>query len=436
MILKRMKIISVPLFCLYLSILSSNSEACNVPVFRYALERWPADIYEIIVFHRGPFSAEDKHHIELLEEFSSKNIQKANYSIQTFDLAEQTSGQLFDLWKTLDKQTLPHIVVCYPRFSNVPRAIWSEPLTDKSVRKVIDSPARQEIARRVLEGETAVWVFLESGEQKSDAAAARLLQSQLIKLVSRLNPRQKVPNTVGELMQDDGNRPELPIAFSMIRISRADPAEVLLIAILMNSEADLHEYRSYPMAFPIFGRGRVLYALVGGGINERNIQEACDFLTGPCSCEIKALNQGTDLLINADWATLLSGTFAQNGGLPQLSGLSNFIPEKDTHQVLSSTTKRDSTGTSPNLSEQDGVELLSAIPEKSSLESANPQAGTDDSLSQTSDRPAENSSNDTFDRDISTSLLARNMLWIVMLGISVVVMISIIVMRKAKRNNV
>ncbi|TWW12353.1 hypothetical protein E3A20_01920, partial [Planctomyces bekefii] len=35
------------------------------------------------------------------------------------------------------------------------------------------------------------------------------------------------------------------------------------------------------------GRGRVLYALVGDGIAEGTIAAACDFLTGPCSCQVK-----------------------------------------------------------------------------------------------------------------------------------------------------
>ena len=30
--------------------------ACSVPVFRYALERWPADMYRLVVFHRGALS--------------------------------------------------------------------------------------------------------------------------------------------------------------------------------------------------------------------------------------------------------------------------------------------------------------------------------------------------------------------------------------------
>jgi hypothetical protein len=35
-----------------------DSRACNVPAFRYALERWPADAYQVLVYHRaGPRGA-------------------------------------------------------------------------------------------------------------------------------------------------------------------------------------------------------------------------------------------------------------------------------------------------------------------------------------------------------------------------------------------
>ena len=34
-------------------------------------------------------------------------------------------------------------------------------------------------------------------------------------------------------------------------------------------------------------------------ITEEQVAEICWFLTGPCSCEAKALNPGADLLFNA-----------------------------------------------------------------------------------------------------------------------------------------
>ncbi len=68
-----------------------------------------------------------------------------------------------------------------------------------------------------------------------------------------------------------------------------------------------------PMVFPVFGRGRVLYALVGKSIKKINITKAAQFMTGPCSCLIKEGNPGTDLLIMADWESHIED---QGPGMP------------------------------------------------------------------------------------------------------------------------
>ncbi len=41
-----------PAVCVTVTLWTMAATACNVPVFRYALERWEADHYEIVVFHR------------------------------------------------------------------------------------------------------------------------------------------------------------------------------------------------------------------------------------------------------------------------------------------------------------------------------------------------------------------------------------------------
>jgi hypothetical protein len=71
--------------------------------------------------------------------------------------------------------------------------------------------------------------------------------------------------------------------------------------LLLGSEADLGEYSNEPVIFPVFGRGRALYALIGEGINTDNIRETVAFLVGPCGCEIKMMNPGVDLLMAANW---------------------------------------------------------------------------------------------------------------------------------------
>ena len=65
-----------------------------------------------------------------------------------------------------------------------------------------------------------------------------------------------------------------------------------------------------------------MYALVGQGIDEANIREACEFLIDWCSCQVKAQNPGTDLLLAVDWRSRLAGAQELVQELPALQGLS------------------------------------------------------------------------------------------------------------------
>ena len=115
------------------------------------------------------------------------------------------------------------------------------------------------------------------------------------------------------------------IDFPIVRLSRNDPAERTLMEILVHSEPDLTEYSGEPMAFPVYGRGRALYALVGAGITPKNIEKACRFLIGACSCEVKALNPGVDLLIAADWTKAITESWIPKDDIPPLTGISSLV---------------------------------------------------------------------------------------------------------------
>ena len=49
-----------------LCLLAVVAEACSVPVFRYALERWQSDPYEVFVFHRGKLTADQQASVDRL----------------------------------------------------------------------------------------------------------------------------------------------------------------------------------------------------------------------------------------------------------------------------------------------------------------------------------------------------------------------------------
>ena len=59
--------------------------ACNVPVFRYALERWEADPYDIIVFHREAFTAPQQALLETLEKAGRDGV--ANVSVSNVNVS-------------------------------------------------------------------------------------------------------------------------------------------------------------------------------------------------------------------------------------------------------------------------------------------------------------------------------------------------------------
>jgi len=127
--------------------------------------------------------------------------------------------------------------------------------------------------------------------------------------------------------------PEITYAFSILPVSRSDPNERMLLTLLLNSEPDLDEYSGEPVIFPIFGRGRVLFALVGEGITTDNIRETIAFLVGPCGCEIKMMSPGVDLLLAANWDAAAMQFYQEfyetYNQVPELTGIMPEAPAEE-----------------------------------------------------------------------------------------------------------
>lgn len=250
-------------------------QACQVPVFRYALENWSPAPWRV----RLPAS-----------ELAGMEAAGANVEI------ERVTG-------------LAAMELRLPEGEGEETPVWTGPADSPRWRSLVDSPARRELTRRLLAGESAVWLLLESGDAAKDGAAVAVLEQALQAAQSEL----KLPEGVVTPAQlDEPGRKGAPVdvlhsdlplrlAFSVLRLSRDDPAEAVLRAMLMKVEPDLAEYAGEPMVFAVFGRGRALEPLIGRGIHADNIREAASYLCGACSCEIKEQNPGMDLLLAADW---------------------------------------------------------------------------------------------------------------------------------------
>ena len=317
----------VSLCLVYLALPLLDCDACSVPVFRYALERWPADVFEVVVFHRGKLSPEHQAVVKVLEEASWREG-TGNYALHVVDLDGEVEDALRKLWEEQKDAKPPWLLVRHPLRSRIPLNAWSSALTADAAKTVLDSPLRRQVAERILRGEVATWVLLESGDKEKDDAAAALLTAELRKLEETLELPEQPDYGYGETTDDDEGEGEQQsqVSFSTLRLSRTDAKEKFLLEMLLNSEEDLRTF-SEPMCIPIFGRGRALFALVGKGINADNMLEACAFLCGPCSCQAKHLNPGTDLLMCVDWDGGLAGELLSYTEVAPLTGLPISKPE-------------------------------------------------------------------------------------------------------------
>jgi hypothetical protein len=306
-----------------LLMLPAAASACSVPVFRYALEHWQPDPYVAVVFHRGELTAQQQALVEQLEPRGDTGNSIANLMVRTVDLDAEPSDTVLDLYKQHESDTLPLLSLQTSPRLGPPQTAWHGELTAETVAGITASPVRQQISKRLLAGDSVVWVFLESGEQATDDAAFALLNKELARLqdVIELPPIEEQ-----DLAELTVAPEELKIAFSTLRLSRDNEQERILVEMLLRVEPDLLDepFVSQAMAFPIFGRGRALYALVGEGITAETIEDASRFLTGACQCTVKAQNPGVDLLMAVDWDLHVTPALPYDDSEPTLTGLSSL----------------------------------------------------------------------------------------------------------------
>lgn len=310
----------IPVLSLVIVLFTTTAWACKVPVFRYALERWNADKYEVLVIHDDSISTSSQLLVDKLK--SPKLAETLNLEVKSISQQSLRDKRLVQLWENRTNPSEPLMVVLFPKTAaEVPdRILASMPLTEANVQTLLESPLRKQIAKRLSEGQTAVWIFVPCGIEDKDAKALDVLRNR-----TQVNRERLTVPTAEELEIEPAilakNKIPLRIEFSVVTLERNDHQESFLLSALMKSEVDLDS--TQPMAFPVFGRGRVLYALVGDGIMTETIDSTCQFISGPCSCQVKNQNPGFDLLIDSDWTNAVADSM-----------ISDAIPEDESEPRL------------------------------------------------------------------------------------------------------
>jgi len=317
--------------------------ACNVPVFRFALERWVSDNYALVVAHDQPLTPAQRELTDSLQSKSTENGGKANLSVQVLDLAA-TPDDPSVKYLPLDQVRLPAAFLFFPAGFSEPTLIWQAPLTADNVARLAKSPVRDEFVGKVTQGTTATWILLECGQPAEDAAAEQVLRESLAAAQQELELPAGVVRPSGETTggstpggADNGYfDPEdqlesgipLLIGFAVVGMAPGDAREDVLRAMLLHVVPGLLDKRDHPLAFPLFGRGRILAPLAGEEIQHQAITAISRYLCGPCSCQVKAQNPGVDMLLDVDWDAKLAGVSAiPERALPPLSGTAAITGE-------------------------------------------------------------------------------------------------------------
>jgi hypothetical protein len=282
-------------------VIAGTAAACKVPVFRYALERWAPAPYHVVVLARGGLPDTDPRLTGL-----GDGGRRPVATLEVVDASGPLSGALADAWAAHGGAGAPVAVVHYPRAAAVRgrgaggrRVAHVAPLGPGTAVELRGSPVRARIAEHLAAGAAAVWILVETGATAADRAARESLEAAL----ARERDTIRLPDAA-ELEIDpavlDAVRIPLAIDFPLVTVARDDAREAFLVDCLLGSEDDLRDYDE-PIAFPVFGRGVVLHALVGRGITPENVAAANAFITGACSCVVKEQNPGFDLLLDIDW---------------------------------------------------------------------------------------------------------------------------------------
>ena len=334
--------------------MAPRADACDVPVYAYAMDHWPADNYELLIFHRGKLDASRQELVDWLVKITPDTGEGPNLTVQVIDLATADAGKtptthagetptrgagilpaetndngkaagetptppLADesvaaAWKEVSTPTEPLLPWVVLRSSGrSPVAVWSGRLDAAAMHALVDSPQRREIAKRLMAKEAAVWVLLESGQKAADDAAAKILEEQSAKVAADCAQPQEQPTPDPEAEMQPARATLPPVKFSIVRLRRDDAKEAMFVQMLLGADKALAAAKG-PIAFPIFGRGRALCGLAGEHLDAKTVAKACEFMVGDCSCQVKAQNPGVDLLMWTDWEQRPGG--AANRELP------------------------------------------------------------------------------------------------------------------------
>ena len=253
---------SASIIIMGLCLLCSAAQACSVPVFRYALERWPAD----------------PHLLERAE--PQADIDFATSHCNLWPSAGESGAR-----------------ISFPDGG----ATWYEGAWSPSVAQAaVDSPLRRRLSAELIGGTTAVFLFIGNKDVEKSQAELTRIRATLMRLQSEVQlPEEDPIYDAADPSSQLGTEVPLQLLFGLNELQADAPGEAMFRRQLLALDPQ-YDASKGPLLVAVYGRGRA-FSLYEDGLGDDVLTELAWFLCGACSCQVKALNPGIDLLLSIDW---------------------------------------------------------------------------------------------------------------------------------------
>jgi len=257
-------------------LLSLAAQACDTPVYLYSLQNWRRDPYQVFYFYREAAAEKEAEVNRYFDHVAAGLKAHANLRFDRIDVNRLESDQgnpfLQRLWTRHQSDPLPFYAILTPKG----KEMFAGKLDLATAKALVGSPKRRQIAQQLSQGKQGLLLLLQGTNPSENAAAAKVVRQALARA-------KEQGGDVG-----------------FLTVARKEPQERWLVQQLLQVEDDLQDFDN-AMVFAVFGRGYVMPPCLGKGITEANTMGLMEFMSGPCTCEIKATNPGLDLLTDWDW---------------------------------------------------------------------------------------------------------------------------------------
>lgn len=272
--------------------------ACKTPVYKYAILNWAdREYYQILrVYDSSKKQAETDPDIK--KQFEGKEF-ITNVGIIPIDISQDLKQMYGDDFPTFLKEHMgenqpPYNIILNPRKS----VIYKGDIKPDDIPKLIMSPKRKELAEKLSVGYIML-VLVEGKDEAKNKKAHEEIKKGIAKAIDvELDIRSH-----GE----DPSAPPIdkktlkPITMSYVAISPNDANEIWFYRQMQKINPRITDDKE-PVLYGIVGRGFVFdQGLVGEYLTEEQVVNMTIFLSGPCSCTVKAEAGGIDIITSWDW---------------------------------------------------------------------------------------------------------------------------------------